>query len=95
MNDDEVVHVLDFDGCNWMVQFLERCGVCDRKECKYRKMLMSVLSGEKRIEYGNRLSDKGKWNMCVAKDDCPFCGNKLDSGHMSVICKKCGFKLDY
>jgi hypothetical protein len=96
MNKD-TIHVLDFKECLSVVKFLEKCGACAKKgkKCKYRAMLVAILTGKKKLDYGMRLEEKAKWADCKAGDDCPFCGTELVSETLTLNCNKCGFRLDY
>jgi len=95
--DKDIIHVLDFKECLSVFKFLEKCGACAKqgKKCKYRTMLVAVLTGKKKLDYGMMLEDTAKWAQCFIGDPCPFCKTKLVGGHMSVECPKCAFILDF
>lgn len=95
--DKDTIHVLDFDECVSVVKFLEKCGACARqgKKCKYRAMLVAILTGKKKLDYGMRLEDKKEWYDCLIGGPCPYCETKLISKHMALKCSRCGFRLDF
>ncbi len=95
--DKDTIHVLDFKECLSVVKFLEKCGACAKqgKKCKYHAMLVAILTGKKKLDYGMRLEDKQKWADCLTGGDCPYCSTKLISETMKLTCPKCGFCLDF
>jgi hypothetical protein len=94
--DKDTIHVLDFKECRTVIKFLEKCGACVKKgkKCKYRAMLVAILTGKKKLDYGMRLEDKMKWAEVLTH--CPHCNTKLDcTGTMGVECPKCAFVIEY